>query len=49
MDFDALFLMDKVIQDEDLYEYNIIIIGLLMSPLLGHRPSLWITHNENGP
>jgi hypothetical protein len=22
----------------------IIIISLLMSPLLGHRPSLWITH-----
>jgi hypothetical protein len=21
----------------------------LMSPLLGHRPSLWITHKENGP
>jgi hypothetical protein len=20
-----------------------------MSPLLGHRPSLWITHEENGP
>jgi hypothetical protein len=19
-----------------------------MSPLLGHRPSLWITHKENG-
>jgi hypothetical protein len=30
--------------------YNvIIIISLLMSPLLGHRPSLWITHKENGP
>jgi hypothetical protein len=26
-----------------------IIISLLMSPLLGHRPSLWITHKENGP
>jgi hypothetical protein len=25
-----------------------IIISLLMSPLLGHRPSLWITHKENG-
>jgi hypothetical protein len=23
---------------------DIIIISLLMSPLLGHRPSLWITH-----
>jgi hypothetical protein len=23
-----------------------IIISLLMSPLLGHRPSLWITHRE---
>jgi glycyl-tRNA synthetase alpha subunit len=22
-------------------------ISLLMSPLLGHRPSLWITHKEN--
>jgi hypothetical protein len=27
----------------------IIIISLLMSPLLGHRPCLWITHKENGP
>jgi hypothetical protein len=27
----------------------IIIINLLMSLLLGHRPSLWITHKENGP
>jgi hypothetical protein len=27
----------------------IIIISLLMSQLLGHRPSLWITHKENGP
>jgi hypothetical protein len=26
-----------------------IIISLLMSPLLRHRPSLWITHKENGP
>jgi hypothetical protein len=25
----------------------IIIITLLMSPLLRHRPSLWITHKEN--
>jgi hypothetical protein len=24
-----------------------IIISLLMSPLLGYRPSLWITHKEN--
>jgi hypothetical protein len=24
-------------------------ISLLMSPLLAHRPSLWITHKENGP
>jgi hypothetical protein len=27
----------------------IVIISLLMSLLLGHRPSLWITHKENGP
>jgi hypothetical protein len=27
----------------------IIIISLLMSPLLGHRPSLWVRHKENGP
>jgi hypothetical protein len=26
-----------------------IIISLLMSPLLGHRLSLWITHKENEP
>jgi hypothetical protein len=26
-----------------------IIISLLKSPLLGHRPSLWITHKENQP
>jgi hypothetical protein len=25
----------------------IIIISLLMSPMLGHRPSLWIIHKEN--
>jgi hypothetical protein len=24
----------------------IILISLLMSPLLGHRPSIWITHKE---
>jgi hypothetical protein len=29
--------------------FIIVIISLLMSPLLGHRPSLWITHKENGP
>jgi hypothetical protein len=28
-------------------DYLIIIISLLMSPLLGHRPSLWITYKEN--
>jgi hypothetical protein len=26
----------------------IIIISLLMSPLLGHRPALWITHRRTG-
>jgi hypothetical protein len=26
-----------------------VIISLLMSSLLGHRPSLWITHKENRP
>jgi hypothetical protein len=26
-----------------------LIINLLMSPLLGHMRSLWITHMENGP
>jgi hypothetical protein len=26
---------------------NIIIISLLMSPQLGHRPPLWITYKEN--
>jgi hypothetical protein len=30
-----------------LYKYFIIIISLLMSPLLGHRPSLCMTHKEN--
>jgi hypothetical protein len=29
--------------------YIYIIVSLLMSPLLGHRPILWITHKENGP
>jgi hypothetical protein len=28
---------------------NFIIISLLICPLLGHRPSIWITHKENGP
>jgi hypothetical protein len=32
-----------------LHSFIIIIISLLMSPLLGHRPSLWITHKENRP
>jgi hypothetical protein len=27
-------------------KYMTIIISLLMPPLLGHRPSLWITHKE---
>jgi hypothetical protein len=27
----------------------IIIISLLISPLLGHGPSLWIAHKKNGP
>jgi hypothetical protein len=34
------------------HTYNriiIIIISLLMPPLLGQRPSIWITHKENGP
>jgi hypothetical protein len=26
-----------------------IVISLLISPLLGHRPSLWITHKEKEP
>jgi hypothetical protein len=30
-----------------LCKYIIIIISLLMSPLLGHRPCIWITHKEN--
>jgi hypothetical protein len=29
--------------------FIIIIISLLMSPLLEHRPSLWITHRVKGP
>jgi hypothetical protein len=29
-----------------MYVIIIIIISLLMSPLLGHRPSLWIKHKE---
>jgi hypothetical protein len=31
------------------YQNDFIVISLLMSPLLDHRPSLWITHKENGP
>jgi hypothetical protein len=27
----------------------IMVISLLISPLLGHRLSLWITHKENEP
>jgi hypothetical protein len=34
---------------KDLGKRFIIIISLLMSPLLRHRPSLWIIHKENGP
>jgi preprotein translocase subunit Sec63 len=47
-------LMEKQVKDYTIYEVRfiiiiiiIIIISLLMSPLLGHRPSLWITHKEN--
>jgi hypothetical protein len=31
------------------YHFVCFIISLLMSPLLRNKPSLWITHNENGP
>jgi hypothetical protein len=34
---------------EIIKNFLIIIISLLMSPLLGRRPSLRITHKENGP
>jgi hypothetical protein len=27
---------------------QVVIISLLMSPLLGHRPSLWITYKKTG-
>jgi hypothetical protein len=30
-----------------LFSSLFIIISLLMSPLLGHRPAIWITHKEN--
>jgi hypothetical protein len=33
----------------DKHDKYIIIISLLKTPLLGHRPSLWITLKENGP
>jgi predicted DNA-binding transcriptional regulator len=36
------------IQDKLCDAPSIIIISLLMSPMLGHRPYLWITHMENG-
>jgi hypothetical protein len=35
--------------DQQVRGLFIIIISLLMSPLLGHRYSLWISHKENGP
>jgi hypothetical protein len=34
-------------QQYNRYRVVIIIISLLMSPLLGDRPSLWITHKKN--
>jgi hypothetical protein len=40
------FLMKSVYLE---ITFIISIISLLISPLLGHRPSLWITHKENGP
>jgi hypothetical protein len=41
---------DSLLDDEccEEYEQEQVFISLLMSPLLGHRPSLWITHKE-GP
>jgi hypothetical protein len=35
--------------ETDILIVNNIIISLIMSTLLGHRPSSWITHKENGP
>jgi hypothetical protein len=33
---------------KEVLEWTWIIISLLITPLLGHKPSLWITHKENG-
>jgi hypothetical protein len=46
-DFFFLFLqsIQKVSASITLIAY-LIITSPLMSPLLGHRPSLWITHKE---
>jgi ribulose bisphosphate carboxylase small subunit len=38
-----------LIFDTTTFRKGVIIISLLISPLLGHRPSLWITHKEKWP
>jgi hypothetical protein len=43
----VLLIANSVLQNVGVSD--LVIISLLMSPLLGHRPSLWITHKENGP
>jgi hypothetical protein len=49
------YTTDTTLVDANIKEYQVhllnifIIISLFMSPLLVYRPSLWITHKENGP
>jgi hypothetical protein len=46
----ALNAGHRALQSSRVFVFNkIMIINLLMSPLLGHRPFFWITHKENGP
>jgi hypothetical protein len=42
------YMYNMYLQKVHKYAYKII-ISLLMSPLPGHRPSLWITHKEIEP
>jgi hypothetical protein len=42
------FMTKNLCGAQDAVQNYFIIISLLISPLVGHRPSLWIKHKENG-
>jgi hypothetical protein len=45
----SIFTLHPRRDGRGILDFTFIIISLLMFPLLGHMPSLLITHKENGP